>query len=247
MEPLAMRIKEKYEKIISHHQKKDIESLKNTLRELEEEHDKVKEDLDTVDYLLSLLERHGDAGEGGSGEVTAPGHFASWARRLRKELEKIHLKEAEELTPGEKELIRSERPRLRSEHRRLEEERNYLDGLIAHSKVLLLDLQEKYCATLTNGYDITQTAQKLKDHFGSKLETISYYGGRDQIIRFLEETFSLNRITSKKLFDLLEDTEVLKFRIDTSLMAPVYYDFDGTEANNFSWGQPLLGTWLIRA
>ena len=247
MKNIEEQVKEKYNKIVFHHQKKDIEALKSTISQMTEEHDKAKSDLNTLSYYLDLLDKYTlDEPEDVTGPKSQPAQTPGLSKKIRSELEKIHLKDTGELTVQEREFIKTEKTKLISEHNHLEKQLNYFDALIAHAKVLLLDLQEQYCSDLTNGEDLAQTAQKLRDKFGTELKGTSYYAGRDQIIRFLEHTYSINRIKSKQIFNLLEDTGILKFKIDTSYINVTYYDFDVNE-DNITWGEPMIGTWFIHA
>lgn len=240
-------IKEKDELITVHHQKKDVSALKTTLSQLEDEDRHTKEDLNAVNYLLDLIEKHNiDELDNLKDEFIKHEHISKWLEKTKIVFEKLHLKNSDELNTSEKEFIRTEKTKLLKEHKRLEKQLSYLNKIIAKTKFLVADLKNSLSTDLTNGDNISAIGKKLIEKFGTKTtSTYTYTIGRKEIIKFLEETYSINGIKSKTLFDLLEDSKVVEFEVDnTNLNFSNYYNDDIGLGSDWV---PLFGSWIFNS
>jgi len=163
---------------------------------------------------------------------------------IQNSFEKIHLTKTEELSPADIELLESEKNKLESEKKRLERDQKYILSLIAKSNVYLMEARVTACKEATKGQGIAELSEKLVDHFGKKLDEESVYEtGRKEIIKFIEETFSVNKIDAQKAFDILEKSKVVEFEIDISSL-PTYMAYDDYMGMDYT---PVSGTWLINA
>lgn len=241
MERIEKMMKEKVDKIILHHQKKDLKALKASLTQLKKEHNEVKKDLDTIYYFLDLFdeinlenpERPSDK----SGESAFLGRKPEKSRKI---FEQLYLK-AENLSPEEKEFIAREKEKLLNEKTILEKHLKHFDILIAKTKVFLNDIRNVICSELIKGADLVAVGQKLSNKFGNKVTTSFYSEGKWAIIKFLEHEFSLNRIDSKLLFDLLEDGKIVRYHVNIPDQEAMIYPND-KEGIDF---MPIEAVWEI--
>ena len=240
---LEKLMKKKDETIIFHHKKKDIDALKKSLEEFEEEYDEVKNDFGTVNYLLNLVENHPtDNMDDITKEIVKHEHLNTWLEKTKTVFEKLHLRHADELNVSDKEFIKTEKAKLLSEHESLERQLHSLDLIMAKTKYMLTDLQENLCKDLTGGSDIEAVGKKLLEKFGKETKDTTYTDGMNQVVKFLEDTYSVNKIKSNSLFDILENSKIIEYIVDTTTLENIeYYNYDeiGTD-----WIQ-LWGTWKI--
>ncbi len=236
-------IQEKDGTIIFHHQKKDIDALKKLLKEFEEDHDKIKNNLVKVNYLLTLVEDHpADNTADVSKESVAREDLDRWLEKTKMIFERLYLKHPEELKVSDKELIRKEKIKLLSEHESLKRQLHSLDLIIAKTKFMVSDLQEDLCIDLTGGAGMEAVGRKLIEKFGEEIKDTTYTDGRNSVVRYLEKSYSLNKIKSNSLFDILEDNKIVEYIIDTHIPVNIeYYNYD---KKGLDWIQ-LMGTWKI--
>jgi hypothetical protein len=241
MKLIKKLINEKNNQIIFHHQKKDIEALSRTLFELKIEQENIKEDLNSVNYLLDLISENSITElDNLTNEVVAHENFNKWIEQIKLELEKLYSKSSELIKQSDIEFINSEKIKLIAEQKRIEKQLSYLNAIISKTTILLKDLQENYCIDLTKGFNLAKVSKKLLIHFGKNTTLTTYTSGRSEIINFLENTFSIDKKKSKQLFDLLEQCNVYKYVVDSTLLDIMYYTDIGN--NNTV---PLAGKWIM--
>ncbi|NOZ46262.1 MAG: hypothetical protein GXO79_05715 [Chlorobi bacterium] len=244
MKKFEKLINEKNKSIFFNHQKKDINALKNSLDQLKSEHDNVKEDLNTISYMLSLIDKHSFGNDiKTTNDIIEHNHISKWIKETKAAFEKLYLMNSEELKQSDKEFISAEKVKLTSEFNRLEKQLNYLDAIIAKTVILLQDLQENLCKSITKGYDLAAIGEKLLEKFGKKTDLTLYSVGRKNFIKFIEDTFLINKIKSKEILDLLIERKVLDYVIDLSNIDVTYYN-NNSESNNFI---PVEGNWIINS
>jgi len=246
MKNLIKTIREKDRKITDFFENQELTKLEKILSELEEEHQEIKKQLKEVNYLLDLIEKHKISSEKG-GENQQRKERGNWLEKIKKTIESIHLLPKQKLSKEDITFLQSEKSKLLFEKEQLEKEHHLIHHLIAKTEVFLMDAQNIVCKEITKGYDIAAVGEKLLEHFGKELkDTLDYEQGRNKIRKMLEETFSINKIASKKLIDLLEKSNVIYYQIDFSniIEYPIDSSLDEFTSTNYV---PLFGTWHINA
>jgi len=238
-------IKKKDKKLTGFFESKQLKEVEKTYNELENQHQEIRDNLKKINYLLDLIEKH-QIETSTSNKQQNMVEKESWLSKLKEKFEKIHLINTDKLTSADIEFLEKEKGKLKIEKEQLEKEHHHIHQLIAKANSYLTNLRNSECEEITKGYDIAKVGEKLLEHFGRKMEETSYDFGRKKVIKYLEETFSLNRIQANKLFELLEKSRVLKYKVDYSNMVnvPVYENFD--EFTDFDY-IPMFGNWLINA
>lgn len=192
--------------------------------------------------LLDLIEKHDVKAV--EYKKTVDGK-EDWIDKLKEKFNIFHDKD--KLTDEELATLEQEKAHLEYERKKLEEQHKHLHMLIAKANTHLITLSNNYVKDLTNGYDVAQVGQKLLDHFGKELnEVYTYNSGYKEIIRFLEDTFNINKKEAKRVFDLLEKNKVVTYCLYSSdaYNFPVYENVD--EFVNIN-SYPLFGKWVINA
>lgn len=240
-------IKDKDQKITASYTNKKLKNLEHIMEQLEVQHQQIKEDITNVDYLLDLIDKHQVEVVSIANKNQHKIDFKKWLTDLTSTFEKLHLIHTNILSSEDIEYLKVEKSKLIVEKKRLEEEHVHIHILIAKTTVFLMDTRETICKELSNGHSIAGVGEKLLEHFGKKIENvIDYDSGRRKIIRFLESTFSINKIQSKKLFDILEKSKAVHYITDLPniIMNADTVNFD--YYINYSY-VPLVGTWYINS
>jgi len=226
MKIIEKMMKEKDDLVTFYHQKKDFDSLKTSLSQLIEEHDHIKKDLNSVNYLLDLVEKHNiNELESLTNEYMDHEHLTKWFEKIKISFEKLHLKNEVDLNISDKEFIKTEKSKLVVEKTHLEKHLSSLDGIIAKSRALVKNLSENFCSDLTTVDNIEAVGKKLMKKFKGSLQA-TYSTGRKDIINFLESTYKINKIKSKELFDLLAYSGIIEYKIDDSNIDDIqYFDY----------------------
>ncbi|WP_457609816.1 hypothetical protein [Lutibacter sp.] len=236
-------IKEKDKSILFYHKKKDIKALELVLSELNKEHAALKENLNEVVYLLTLIDKHQIITT--EKEVKQPSkhqkEIEKWLQSLKDIFEGFHNTSTEDLNKEEIDFIKLENAKLIEEKKNLEHQLKYLNDIISKTTVLLTDVRNEFCKKITNGYNIAAVTKKMVEKFGNKVVG-TYTSGRKEIILFLEEKFGINKINSKELIDLLEKSNTINFKIDIPENDVFYYYKDYGFADEFV---PIIGAWHI--
>jgi len=245
MENFINIIKKNDKKLTDFFESKQLKEVEKTYNELENQHQEIKESLKNVNYLLDLIEKH-QIETSTTEKQQNTSEKESWLSKLKKKFEEIHLINTDKLSSDDIAYLQKEKGKLIFEKEQLEKEHHHIHQLIAKANSYLTNLRNSECEEITKGYDIAKVGEKLLEHFGRKIEEEDYYFGRKKVVNYLEETFSLNRIKANELFELLEKSRVLKYKVDYSNMVnvPVYENFD--EFSNFDY-VPMFGNWLINA
>lgn len=238
-------IKKHDKKLVDFFESKQLKEVEKTYNELENQHQEIKDNLKNVNYLLDLIEKHQIETSNGDQQQNTV-EKESWLTKLKEKFEKFHLIHTDKLSATDIEFLQKEKGKLKFEKEQLEKEHHHIHQLIAKANSYLTNLRNSKCEELTKGYDIAKVGEKLLEHFGRKMEEESYDFGRKNVVKYLEEKFSLNRIKANKLFDLLENSRVLKYEIDLSNIVnmPVYENFDEFSSSDYI---PMFGNWLINA
>jgi len=245
MENFIKIIKAKDKEISKFFEKKDMRKLEEMKAKLEEEHQEIKEHLKEVDYLLDLIAHHQI--ESTTTTEKQGKKRKTWLDKIKTAFEDANQKTINDLSTEEISFLEKEKSKLLFEKELLEKEHYHIHQLIAKTEVFLMDAQNDVCKEITKKYDIAAVGEKLVEHFGKELDgEIDYESGRAKIRKMLEKTFSINKLQSKELFDLLEKTKVISFNIDYSnlLVIPNYDDFDQYTDTSYV---PLFGNWKINA
>lgn len=240
--------KDKY--IIESHLKKDREALKRTLNELNEERLQLRRLFHRLEEILEKQEMQDMAtsqDEGmGQGEALQE---EKQLGEIEDRFSKIWSKKEGERTDEEREYIKKQFPKLMTTEARVRKRLHKLDEIIAKTTILLDDLNEDLCRSLT-GRSLATVAQALEEHFGPHLRE-DHGKGRRTIRNFIEQHYRLDKNASRLLFSLLEDVGILHFHLE-------FPEGDKRELAGFFSGsstgisQPyippeLKGVWDIRA
>jgi hypothetical protein len=154
--------------------------------------------------------------------------------------------ETSKLSKEDLEFLKSEKSKLLFEEARLQKEHKNIHKILAESTILLINAREFACKELSNGHSIASVSEKLLENFGKKIKNeYGYYSGRKQIMQFLENTLLINKIKSKGLFEILEKSKVIKFKIDTP-KNNLLFDFDNFDGFTSEF-LPLVSSWYINA
>ncbi len=244
MKDFIKSIQEKDKKITASYINKKLKKFEGILEQLDVEHRQIKEDIATVDYLFDLIEKHQIETANTKNKTQEKNASKKCFKKLTKTFEKFHLVHTNKLSPKDIEYLTVEKSKLLFEKQRLEEEHKNLHALIAKTIILLMEVRETACKELSKGHSITDVGEKLLEHFGKEIENeFSYNSGRRKIILFLEDTFLLNKIQSKGIFDLLEKSKVIDFKMKASENHFLfqYQNYD-TYTDEFI---PIVGSWQI--
>jgi len=231
-------------KLIESYAAKELHNLVDLMFDLQKEHQQIKDNLNNVNHLLDLIEKHDI--KPNKTNIVDESTIGKWLDKLKKAFEKLHLLPTEKLSKKDLELLQNEKGKLLALKHKLEEQHKHIHTLIAKTFTYLIDTQNKICKELTNGYDVAAISQKLVDHFGRKLETSSYEEGKKQLMEFLEKTFNINKIEAKTIFDILEKNHILYYQINYSntYEFPTYIDVSEYETITYI---PTEGAWYIYA
>jgi hypothetical protein len=245
MENFINIIRKKDEKIDEHFEKLELKHLAKINSELEEEHESIKENLKDVNYLLDLIESHNiKASKTNEKQKLAR---KIWLEKTKPNFESLHLALTQELSDKDIQFLQNEKSKLLFEKEQLEKKHHLIHKMIAKSHIYSVNVQNTICKNITKGYDVAAVGEKLLDHFGKKINgSVDYGYGRDKIRRMLEKTFSINKIQSRELIDILENRKVVFYDIDYSdiYQVPNYGGFDQFIDPNYT---PLYGIWHINA
>jgi len=246
MERFVKKIKEKVEKLEHSFTQKEQKGIEEIIAGLNKDEQEISENLKRIDYLLDLIDKHEVKASKKSQPVEMK-HYNKWLSEIKASIEKMHLSGTEELSPADIEFLETEKNKLEAEKRRLERDRSYLHALIAQSDTYMMEIREDACKEASGGDGIDEVSEKLVDKFGRKFEEENVYDvGKKEIIKFLEETYSINKINAHEIFDILEKSGIVKFEIDPSSIAE-YMSYDNyDDYMNMDYG-PVLGTWYIKA
>jgi len=232
-------------KLIESYASKELDNLETLMFDLQKEHQQIKEHLKKVNHLLELIDKHN------INELKAPTNskenkVEEWLDKLKKSFEKFYLLSTDKLSQGDIEVLQKEKGKLLALKNKLTEQHKHIHTLIAKTFTYLIDTQNKICKELTNGYDVAAISQKLVDHFGQKIKSSSYNAGKKMIIEFLENTFNINKIDAKTVFDILEKNHILYYQINYSnaYEFPTYEDVSEYESMTYI---PTEGSWYIYA
>jgi len=240
-------IKQKDKRITASYINQELKNFESILEQLEIEHQKIKDDVSTINYLLDLIEKHQiDAAETNN-EFQVKSTDKNWLKELTNTFEKFHLMSSGKLSSKDITYLKAEKAKLLSEKQRLEKEHKSIHELIAKTSVLLMDVRETVCNELSKGHHIADVGEKLLENFGKEVKGESdYNSGKGKIIHFLEDTFLINKIQSKGIFDLLEKSNVVEYTTEVSNINFNNYIGDYYYFSNYHY-IPLTGTWHINS
>ena len=246
MQNFIKEIKEKDKKLNKFYENKELKNIEDLINDLEKERQQIDNELKDTNYLLDLIEKH-QITESTTSHNIDQENRENWYSGLKDTFEKFHLQHTKELTPADIKFLQTEKSKLVLEKRQLSEEHKHINLLIAKTIVNLNETRNVVCKEITKGYDIAAVGEKLLEQFNTKIsEETTYESGRKVILRFLEYFFSLNKIQSKNLFDILEESNVVNYKVDTMDIVefPDYAVFSETVYYDYP---PLFGTWNINA
>jgi len=238
-------IKKRDKKISKFFVNQKLEKLEKIYHELQEEHQEIKENLKEVNYLLDLINKHKI--DVLKDSKSRQNELKGWLKGLRKSFEKFHFFSTKKLTDKDIAYLQGEKSKLLYEKDQLEKEHHHIHHLLAKTDIYLMDTRNNICKEITKGYDIAQVGEKLLEHFGKNIDgVIDYEAGRKEIMKMLEKKFSITKVQSKLLFDLLEKSKVIRFDSDISNIIQIedYEDFDEFINTNYI---PVTGNWIINA
>ena len=241
MEKFSEKIKGKVDKLNHSYTKKELKGIEHQMADFEKDEREITDNLRKVDYLLGLIEHH-DVNEVEITDKEVKIEYEKYLLDLENDFERIYKTSKEELTKSEIELLETEKNKLEAEKKRLARDQKYILSLIAQANVYLMEARETTFKEYTNGYGITEVSEKLVDHFGKKSELTVYEVGRRDMIKFIEKTFSIGRIDAHKAFNILENSEVVKFVVDISSLE--YMSYNNYMSMEYT---PVFGNWFINA
>lgn len=245
MKDFIKTIKSNDKKITAFFEDQQLKEVEKTYKELETQHQEIKDTLKNVNYLLDLIEKHQIEPSATDSQQNIV-EKQNWLSKIKNKFEEIHLIKTSELSLEDIKFLQKEKAKLEYEKGQLEKKHHHIHQLIAKTYSYLINLRNSECEEITKGYDIAKIGEKLLEHFGEKMEENTYNSGRKTIIKFLEEQFSLNRVKGHKLFDILERSKLINYKIDYSniLTVPVYQNSDEFENLDYV---PMFGNWCINA
>ncbi len=245
-------LEKKDKKITLYHDKKDRESLQETLEKLDAEKNSIMEELHSLELLIDMVSglQKGDMDTQGK-KFEDFNEYKRWIKELKKSLKEISIKSRNDITPEEMEFLNRETSKILTERERLEKHLKEIEKIYAKTKVLLIDLNETYCRDLSSGHSISAVGEALKEKFGIKLEE-GYSVGRWQMIKFLEKHFKIKRREAVRLLDLLKDTKVIVYTVefpnDNINGINFYTPYMGEFMDEVGIvDEPVLGYWVIDA
>ncbi|VAX19555.1 hypothetical protein MNBD_IGNAVI01-819 [hydrothermal vent metagenome] len=122
-----------------------------------------------------------------------------------------------------------------------------LNEIIAKTKILVNDLTEDECRKLSKGHSLAEVGEVLKKEFGNKLEE-GQTQGRHTLIKFLRSRYNIDKKKSRELFNLLEDTGVVYYKVDIpedALSEPIIYEPLEADVDIPEPMYALYGDWII--
>lgn len=246
MENFIKLIQEKDKEITSSDMNKELKNFEKILEKLEVEHTQIKEDISTIDYLLDLIEKYPIEVESENKILNEKRASKKWLDELESTFEKFHLRHSDKVSNNDIEYLKTEKLKLLAEKSRLEKEHKNLHNLIAKTTIQLMEVREAVCKVLSKGHSISDIGEKLMEHFGEKISNeYSYSSGRRKIIKFLEDTFLINRIQSKGIFEILEKSKILSFKLELPKNNILFQNKDlASYANGYI---PLVSNWYINS
>jgi len=240
-------VKQKDKKITASYINQELKNFENISEQLEIEHQQIKDDVSTINYLLDLIEKHQIETIDTKNEFQEKSTDKNWLKELTHTFEKFHLMTTNKLSSKDITYLKTEKSRLLSKKQRLDKEHKSLHELIAKTSVLLMDVRETVCNELSKGHHIADVGEKLLEHFGKEVKDESdYNSGKRKIIHFLEDIFLINKIQSKGIFDLLEKSKVIEYTTKVSNININNYSGDYYYFSNYHY-IPLIGTWHINS
>lgn len=246
MENFIKLIQEKDKEITNSDMNKELKNFEKILEKLEVEHTQIKEDISTIDYLLDLIEKYPIEVESKNDVLNDKKTSKKWLKELESTFEKFHLMHSDKVSNNDIEYLKTEKSKLLAEKSRLEKEHKNLHDLIAKTTIQLMEVREAVCKILSKGHSISDVGEKLMEHFGKKIDNeFSYGSGRRKIIRFLEDTFLINKIQSKGIFEILEKSKILNFKLELPKNNILFQNKDlASYANGYI---PLVSNWYINS
>ncbi len=239
-------IKENDKNINLFHQKKDIAALENVLENLNREHTILKKNLNSVIYLLDLVDKHKveikhDQNKDTFDKLDEHQDYSKLAQSKKDIFERLYSKSTKLLNVDEVDFLKQEIPKLTYEKEKFTRQMKYLNDITVKTIVLLKDLRDELCKEITDGNTIEAVSKKISTNLGKKIVG-TYASGRKTIVNFLEKAYKINRIKSKELIDLLDKSKTINFKIDISKNDVFYYYKDYGFADQFV---PVIGSWTI--
>ena len=261
-----MKIKEKFadrfaeydKRLMEAHIKKEKNSLKRELRQLEDERSIMRDHLYRLEALIEKHDdTHADFSERSTQTFLKDGHelwlslemkLKDWENRFAK----IWAKKADNYSDIESEYTEKEIPLLRAEKRLVQTRLKSMEEIIAKARILTDDLNEDLCRNFSDGRTLADVGEIVSHEFGHKLKE-SHNKGRQTIRNFLEQHDKISKAASRELFSLLEETGTLCYRVyipeELKNVPMMYYPYE----EDFSAGADpgmlyqLKGCWEIRA
>ena len=248
MKKFIKKIEKEDQNLTLFFKKTELSSIEKSIHDLDEQHQEIISNLKEVNYLLELIEKHQIKDDNSTPITQKEEHRSNWLTKVKEYFERVHLLHTDKLTADEIVYLQKEKSKLIFEKAQIEKEHHLVHHLIVKAKVYLIDVRNIICKEITKGYDVASVGEKLLEHFGKKIEgKMDYDIGRRKVVKKLESTFSINKIQAKKVFDILEKSKVLKYKIDISnniVSIPDYANFYEFTDLNYT---PLFGTWYINA
>ena len=246
MKNFEQEIKEKDQKLNNFYSNKELENIEDLIIDLEKELQQIDDNLKDTNYLLDLIEKH-HIEESATPNNQKIDNRKNWLAEKKVAFEKFHLRHTKELSPKDIKFLQTEKSKLVLEKKQLDEEHKHVNLLIAKANVKLSETRNVVCKEITKGHDIAAVGEKLIEHFKNKIsEETTYESGRKTILKFLEEFFSIDKIQSRNLFDILEKSKLVNYKVDIKDIVefPDYEDFSDTGYIDYP---PIFGTWSINA
>lgn len=245
MKNFIKRIEKKADRLNISHTNKEQKSIERVLEDLTKDRWAISENLNKINDLLVLIGEH----EVCSIDISHKGidNHESWLSKIQNTLEQLHLTKSDDLSSKDIKLLEEEKHKLEIEKKRLEKDQKYIFSLIAHANVYLMEVREEACKDATNGQGINELSSKIADYFDKKISELTYYEiGKRKIVKFIEETFSVNKIDAQKAFHILEKSEIIKFVIDPQTI-PTYVAMGSYDTYMGEEYIPPMGNWHMNA
>ncbi len=243
MEKFIDFIRENDKKLNDSYAKKELKNIQIIMDDLEDEHQDIKNDLKSINYLLELIEKHNIEASEKQEDLKDEENKKNWLSGLKNTFEKYHLMHANKLNISDIEFLKQEKNKLMAEKAKLEQKHKQIHSLIAKTFAYSVEIQNQICVEFTKGHDIAAISEKILEHFGELIEEeTSYEYGRKKIVKFLEETYSINKIQAHKIFDILEKNKVITYKVNLTEVT----DFPDYELYDTNYA-PIFGIWYINA
>ena len=245
MKNFTKRIEKKVDRLNSSHTNKEQKGMEQVVEDLTKDRWEISENLNKINDLLDLIAEH----EVCSIDIPHKGidDHETWLSKIQNNFEQFHLIKSDDLSAKDIKLLEEEKHKLEIEKKRLEKDQKYIFSLIAHANVYLMEARDNTCKNATNGQSIDELSTMIADHFGEKISELTYYEvGKREIIKFIKETFSVNKIDAHKAFHILEKSEVLQFVIAPQTI-PTYVAMGSYDTYMGEEYIPPMGNWHIKA